>query len=335
MPSRCDLEVRHLTFRYGEDAPNALSDVCLELQENQCLALVGSSGAGKSTLVHLLQRFWEYSEGSILLGGHELRLFRQEHLHRLISVVEQSPHLFNASLRENLLLARPEASQDELERAVRQACLSDCVQSLPQGYETMIGEQGLKLSGGERQRLAIARALLKNAPMLLLDEVTANLDPLTEREILQTVRTLLPGRTTILITHRLVGLEMADEILLLQAGKIKERGTHAELLQADGPLLASLALAEPGDRRFIEAQTSAAHLPSPLWPQDVPYSTHCMNEIRSASTVQFCAHVVHVDLDHLPPCLALGARPDRRCIPLLTPVRRCVQAVLAGRIHAH
>ncbi len=233
-PSCFDLEVRHLSFRYGEDAPNALSDLCFSLQEKQCLALVGPSGAGKSTLVHLLQRFWEYSEGSILLGGLELRLFRQEDLHRLISVVEQRPHLFNASLRENLLLARPEASQDEVEQAVRQACLADFIQSLPEGYETMIGEQGLKLSGGERQRLAIARALLKKAPILLLDEVTANLDPLTEREVLQTVRTLLPGRTTILITHRLVGLEMADEILVLQAGTIKERGTHAELLQAEG-----------------------------------------------------------------------------------------------------
>ncbi|MFL5658864.1 MAG: thiol reductant ABC exporter subunit CydC [Ktedonobacteraceae bacterium] len=234
VPSSFDLEVRHLSFRYAEDAPYALRDICFALPQGHCLALVGPSGAGKSTLANVLQRFWEYEEGSSRLGGHELRAYHQEDLHRLVSVVEQRPHLFNATIRENLLLAQPDASQDEVEEAARQAWLHDFIQSLPQGYETLIGEQGLKLSGGERQRLAIARALLKNAPILLLDEVTANLDPLTEREVLRTVRTLLPGRTTIVITHRLVGLEMADEILVLHAGAIKERGTHADLLQAEG-----------------------------------------------------------------------------------------------------
>jgi thiol reductant ABC exporter CydC subunit len=234
VPSSFDLEVRHLSFRYAQDAPYALRNICFALPQGHCLALVGPSGAGKSTLANVLQRFWEYEEGSIRLGGHELRAYHQEDLHRLVSVVEQRPHLFNSTIRENLLLARPDASQQEVEEAARQAWLHDFIQSLPQGYETLIGEQGLKLSGGERQRLAIARALLKNAPILLLDEVTANLDPLTEREVLQAVRTLLPGRTTIVITHRLVGLEMADEILVLQAGAIKERGTHADLLQVEG-----------------------------------------------------------------------------------------------------
>ena len=234
VPSSFDLEVCHLSFRYTEDAPYALRNICFALPQSRCLALVGPSGAGKSTLVNVLQRFWDYEQGSIRLGGHELRAYHQEDLHQLISVVEQRPYLFNATIRENLLLAQPEASQDEVEEAARQACLHDFIQSLPQGYETLIGEQGLKLSGGERQRLAIARALLKNAPILLLDEVTANLDPLTEREVLRTVRTLLPGRTTILITHRLVGLEMADEILVLHEGAIKERGMHSDLLQAEG-----------------------------------------------------------------------------------------------------
>jgi ATP-binding cassette subfamily C protein CydC len=234
IPSNFELEVHHLSFRYAPNAPYALSNICFTLPQGGCLALVGPSGAGKSTLVNILQRFWEYEEGSIRLGGHELRVYHQEDLRRLVSVVEQRPHLFNASIRDNLLLARPGASQDEVEAAARGARLHDFVQSLPQGYETLIGEQGLKLSGGERQRLAIARALLKNAPVLLLDEVTANLDPLTEQEILQTVRILLPGRTAIIITHRLLGLEMADEILVLQAGTIKERGTHSDLLQAEG-----------------------------------------------------------------------------------------------------
>ena len=234
VPSSFELEVSHLSFRYPGDAHSVLSDICFALPQGRCLALVGPSGAGKSTLANVLQRFWEYEEGSIRLGGHELRAYSQEDLHRLVSVVEQRPHLFNATIRDNLLLARPDASQDEVEEAARQACLHDFIQSLPLGYETLIGEQGLKLSGGERQRLAIARALLKSAPVLLLDEVTANLDPLTEREVLRTVRAVLPGRTTIIITHRLVGLEMADEILVLQAGRIKERGTHSDLLQAEG-----------------------------------------------------------------------------------------------------
>jgi ABC-type multidrug transport system fused ATPase/permease subunit len=234
VPSSFDLEARHLSFRYAQDAPYALRNICFALPQSRCLALVGTSGAGKSTLANVLQRFWEYEEGSIRLGGHELRAYHQEDLHRLLSVVEERPDLFNATIRDNLLLARPDASQDQVEEAARQARLHDFIQSLPQGYETLIGEQGVKLSAGERQRLAIARALLKNAPILLLDEVTANLDPMTEREVLRTVRTLLPGRTTILITHRLVGLEMADEILVLHAGAIKERGAHADLLQAEG-----------------------------------------------------------------------------------------------------
>ena len=234
VPASYKLEVRLLSFRYAQHAPYVLRDISFTLPHGHCLAIVGPSGAGKSTLLNLLQRFWEYEEGSILLGGHELRDYHQEDLYRLVSVVEQKTHLFNASIRENLLLARPDASQDEIVRAAQQASLHDFIQSLPQGYETLIGEQGLKLSGGERQRLAIARALLKNAPILLLDEVTANLDPLTEQAILHTVHTLLPGRTTFMATHRLVGLAMADEILVLQAGKIMERGTHSDLLQAEG-----------------------------------------------------------------------------------------------------
>ena len=233
-PSGFDLEVCHLSFRYAADAPYALRNINFTLPQGRCLALVGPTGAGKTTLVNLLLRFWDYEEGYIQLGGHELRAYRQEDLHRLVSVVEQRPHLFNTTIRENLLLARPDAEPDEVEAAARQAHLHDFIQSLPQGYETLIGEQGLKLSGGERQRLAIARALLKNAPVFLLDEVTANLDPLTEREVLRTVRALLAGHTTILITHRLVDLDMADEILVLDAGAVRERGTHVDLLQAEG-----------------------------------------------------------------------------------------------------
>jgi ATP-binding cassette, subfamily C, bacterial CydC len=151
-----------------------------------------------------------------------------------MAVVEQKTHLFNATVRENLLLARPDASETEMEQAARQALLHDFIQSLPQGYDTLIGEQGFKFSGGERQRMAIARAILKDAPVLLLDEPTAHLDVSAEEGIMRSLLTFMRGRTTIMITHRLVGLDMADEILVMQGGNIEERGTHSELLQAEG-----------------------------------------------------------------------------------------------------
>jgi len=148
--------------------------------------------------------------------------------------VSQQTHLFNTTVRENLLLAKPEAVDAEIIQSAQQAQLHDFIQSLPQGYDTLIGEQGLRLSGGERQRLAIARALLKNAPILILDEATANLDPITEHKVLRVIRASMSQRTTLMITHRLVGLEEADEILVLRAGRVVERGRQDELLQIDG-----------------------------------------------------------------------------------------------------
>jgi ABC-type multidrug transport system fused ATPase/permease subunit len=185
-------------------------------------------------VVNLLLRFWDYEQGSILLGGHELRDYRQQDLSRLVSVVSQDTHLFNTTIRANLLLARPEASQQELEEAARNACIHDFILSLPQGYETRVGEQGLCMSGGERQRIALARAFLKDAPLLILDEATANLDAITEQDILRAIHALRQGRTTLMITHRLTGLAMVDEIIVLEQGRVKERGTHQDLLQADG-----------------------------------------------------------------------------------------------------
>lgn len=234
MPTTYDLAVRDLSFRYSEQAPLVLKDINFSVPQGRCLAIVGPSGAGKSTLANLLVRFWDYEQGSILLGGQELKTLQQQDIHRCIGVIEQKTHLFNATVRENLLLARPDASEEEIEQAARQALLHDFIQSLPQGYDTLIGEQGFKLSGGERQRLAIARAILKDAPLLLLDEPTAHLDASTEEGILRSLRVFMQGRTTILITHRLVGLDMADEILVMQNGGIKERGTHHDLVQAEG-----------------------------------------------------------------------------------------------------
>jgi thiol reductant ABC exporter CydC subunit len=234
VPQDYSLLVENVSFRYGPHEPLALDRVSLRLSQGRRLAVVGPSGAGKSTLVNLLLRFWEYETGRILLGGHELRQYRQEDLHHMIGVVSQHTHLFNATVRENLLLARPDASQADLVQAAQRAQIHEFIQSLPQGYDTWIGEQGLRLSGGERQRLAIARALLKDPPILILDEATANLDPLTERAVMQAIQVLMAGRTTLIITHRLVGLESADEIIVLQAGRIVERGQHHDLLQIEG-----------------------------------------------------------------------------------------------------
>jgi thiol reductant ABC exporter CydC subunit len=234
LPRDHSLSVKEIGFHYAKSEPPALDGVSFVLPQGGSLAVVGPSGAGKSTLVNLLLRFWDYETGQIRLGGHELRAYQQADLRRMFGVVSQHTYLFNATLCENLLMARPGAGQAELARAAQQAQLDEFIESLPEGYNTYIGEQGLKLSGGQRQRLAIARALLQDAPILILDEPTANLDALTEREVMQTVRGLMAGRTTLLITHRLVGLEAVDEILVMRAGRVVERGTHQELWQMGG-----------------------------------------------------------------------------------------------------
>ncbi len=233
-PQSFGLDVRGLRFSYQPNELPALDGIDFSLPEGGKLAIVGASGAGKSTLVNLLLRFWDYREGEILLGGHDLRHYRADDVRQMVSVVSQHTHLFNATIAENLRLSRPDATDAELVSAAEQAQIHTFIQSLPQGYNTFIGEQGLRLSGGERQRLAIARALLKDAPILILDEATANLDPLVERDIMTTIHRLMGGRTTLMITHRLVGLDAMDEILVLSRGKIAERGTHASLMAKNG-----------------------------------------------------------------------------------------------------
>jgi ATP-binding cassette subfamily C protein CydC len=230
----CDLHVENLTFAYNPADLPALDGISFDLPQGGWVAIVGPSGAGKTTLVRLLLRFWDYSSGQILLGGRELRDYDQEELRQRIAIVSQQTHLFNGSVQDNLLLARPEASEEKIVKAARQAHIHEFIQSLPQGYHTWIGEQGLRLSGGQRQRLAIARALLKDAPILILDEPTANLDALTERDVMGALQLLTAGRTTLAVTHRLVGLERVDEILVLVSGQIVERGRHPDLLQGRG-----------------------------------------------------------------------------------------------------
>jgi ATP-binding cassette, subfamily C, bacterial CydC len=233
-PRHFDIEVRELSFRYAADSQPALRGVSFRLEEGRRLAVVGQSGAGKSTLIQLLLRFWDYEQGQITLGGRDLKDYRSDDLRQVISVVSQQTHLFNDTIRANLLLARPEATEPDLVRAAMMAQIHEFVLGLPDGYDTWIGEGGLRLSAGERQRLVVARALLKDAPILILDEPTASLDVLTERALLRSLRELMRGRTSLIITHRLSGLEDVDRILVLHRGRIVEQGSHQELLRAGG-----------------------------------------------------------------------------------------------------
>jgi ATP-binding cassette subfamily C protein CydC len=227
IPRDHKLEFDKVGFRYKDGF--ALEDVSFTLEPGKRIAIVGPSGAGKSTLVGLVLRFWNPKEGEISIGDCNVREYAQDDVRALIGVVSQDTHVFNDTLRANLLLARPEATEDDLRVVLAQAQLDELVERLPRGLESPLGEQGLKLSGGERQRLSVARALLKDAPLLVLDEPTANLDPATERELLDAVYRSAQDRATLVITHRLVRMQEMDEILVLERGRIVERGTHTEL----------------------------------------------------------------------------------------------------------
>ncbi|MFL5690514.1 MAG: thiol reductant ABC exporter subunit CydC [Ktedonobacteraceae bacterium] len=228
------LEFEHVHFAYQADEQEVLSEINFSIAPGSRVAIVGPSGSGKSTLVKLALRFWDPTSGTVLLNGHDVRKYALADLRNLIGVVAQDTYLFNDTLRGNLLLARPEASDSEIKHVLEQAQFTNFVDQLPQGLQTWVGEHGLRLSGGERQRLAIARALLKNAPLLILDEATANLDPVTEAALLEALAELMGGRTTLMITHRLTALEQMDTILVLDHGKISEQGTHDQLMQAEG-----------------------------------------------------------------------------------------------------
>jgi ABC-type transport system involved in cytochrome bd biosynthesis fused ATPase/permease subunit len=229
-----DLSVRGLSFVYPGELERVLSDLSFDLPAGRKLALVGPSGAGKSTLVNLLLRFWDAPAGSVRLSGIDIEDLPQETVRENFAVISQRTYLFNATIAENLRLAVPMASQVEIEGAARQANLHEFITSLPLRYETRIGEQGMRLSGGERQRLAIARALLKPAPILLLDEPTENLDFMNAQAVMEVIMNQRQERSVLLITHALAGLEMMDEIIVLNAGRVVERGPFATLVHQAG-----------------------------------------------------------------------------------------------------
>jgi subfamily B ATP-binding cassette protein MsbA len=213
--------------------------VTLEVPAGHKIALVGPSGAGKSTIFNLLLRFYEASRGAVAVDGQDIQSVTLQSLRAAIAVVTQEAVLFDESIADNIALGKPGASLEEIKAAATNAAAHDFIMAMPEGYDTSVGEGGLKLSGGQRQRVAIARAMLRNAPILLLDEATSALDSESERQVQEALSRLMAGRTTIVIAHRLSTVVDADRIYVLDKGKVAQSGTHAELMAANG-LYASL-----------------------------------------------------------------------------------------------
>ena len=223
--------LENISFRYSENAAWALKDVNLRIPGGGRVAVIGETGSGKSTLVHLLVRFWNPISGHIRLADEDICNLSEAQLRRSISVVSQQPHMFNATLRENLQIARPAAGDDVLWAALKSARLKAFVKSLPQGLDTLVGEAAKLLSGGQARRIALARAMLHDAPLWVLDEPTEGLDTITEKKLMQTVERKTRDRTLLLITHRLVDLDWMDHIVMLEKGRVAAQGTHEELLR--------------------------------------------------------------------------------------------------------
>ena len=223
-----------VSYRYPDGNVDVLEGVTLDIPAGQKVGMVGHSGAGKSTIVQLLLRFSDITSGKILVGGHDIRDVTQESLREHIAYVPQEPLLFHRSLRDNIAYGKPAATDDEIRKAARQANALEFIEKLPHGFETTVGERGVKLSGGQRQRIAIARAILKDAPILMLDEATSALDSESEKLIQSALEKLMKGRTSIVIAHRLSTIAKLDRIVVLDDGKVAEDGTHSALLKQGG-----------------------------------------------------------------------------------------------------
>lgn len=231
-PENYDIEFKNVEFGYDERV--ILHDVSFTIPEKTSTAIVGPSGSGKTTICNLLARFYDPQKGSITIGGHDLREFTCDSLLKNISMVFQNVYLFNDTIRANILFGKPDATEAEMIDAAKKARCHDFIMKLPKGYDTIIGEGGGTLSGGEKQRISIARAILKDAPLIILDEATASIDPENEHLIQQAISELTRGKTIITIAHRLATIQNADQILVVNDGLIAEKGTHAELICHDG-----------------------------------------------------------------------------------------------------
>lgn len=245
-PGRPDIRIENVTFRYEEASPDVLHGVDLEIQPGSMTAIAGRSGSGKSTLVQLLLRFYDVTGGAIRINGRDIRQIPVEELRAMIAVVFQDSYLFYGTIRENLRMARPSATDEEIEEAARQANAHEFITALPEGYDTLVGERGATLSGGERQRISIARAILKNAPILILDEATSSVDMIHEARIRDALERCMKDRTSIVVAHRLSTIEHADRIYVLEDGRVAGCGTAAELMETC-----------PAWQRLVEAQKEA------------------------------------------------------------------------------
>ncbi len=237
----------------------ALEDVNLTIPRGEVVALVGPSGAGKSTLVNLIPRFFDVTEGRILIDGHDLRDVKLESLRRLIGNVTQETILFNDTVRNNIAYGRPDVALEQVQSAAKAALAHDFIERLPEKYDTIIGEKGFRLSGGERQRLAIARALLKNAPILILDEATSSLDLQSESLVQAALANLMQGRTSLVIAHRLSTVRRATRIVVLENGRISDIGSHEQLLQTSATYqqLYRLQFAGGAEEPTVELEVAA------------------------------------------------------------------------------
>ena len=228
-----DIGFEHVSFAYENGNP-ILKDVSFSIPQGSMTAIVGPSGGGKTTITRLIARFWDVQEGSITIGGHDVKEFTCDSLLKNMSMVFQNVYLFHDTIENNIKFGCPDATHEQVVEAAKKACCHDFISALPQGYDTVIGEGGSTLSGGEKQRISIARAMLKDAPIILLDEATASVDPENEVHLQQAISALVKNKTLIVIAHRLSTIRDADQILVVDNGKIVEKGVHAELIQQKG-----------------------------------------------------------------------------------------------------
>ena len=259
---RNDIVLEHVAFSYdGSEQNEVLHDVNLELPEGSFTALVGPSGGGKSTIARLIARFWDVTGGSITIGGKNIKELSIRQLSELVSFVTQDNFLFNCSLKENIRLGNPNATDEEVYAAAKAACCDEFIVRLDKGYDTPAGDAGKRLSGGEKQRIAIARAILKNAPIVILDEATAFTDPQNEDKIQKSIMALSKGKTLLVIAHRLSTIQNADQIVVLKKGRIVDCGKQEELLKRC-PLYADMWKAHIGAKNWSvsEKKEVAAHV---------------------------------------------------------------------------
>lgn len=244
MPMNYDIDVENVSFSY--DKRRIIDGISLHVPQKTTTAIVGPSGGGKTTLCHLISRFWDVDEGAVKLGGVNVKEYSMDSLMRNFSFVFQNVYLFQDTIANNIRFAQPDAPMEKVVEAAKKACCHDFIMALPDGYNTVIGEKGASLSGGEKQRISIARAIMKDAPIIILDEATANVDPENEEELTAAIEALTREKTILMIAHRLKTVQHADQILVIEGGKIAQRGTHEQLMQQEGIY-----------RRFVEARELA------------------------------------------------------------------------------